>query len=71
MNIFYLLGDSNINVTVSALSPAFNVMTSSLLAHFRTLDMLHEKIKTIFEIAIIFFYKEQMTWFYYKMNITC
>lgn len=71
MNIFYLLGDSNINVTVSALSPAFNVMTSSLLAHFRTLDMLQEKIKTIFEIAIILFYKEQMTWFYYKMNITC
>lgn len=59
------------NVTVSALSPAFNVMTSSLLAHFRTLDMLQEKIKTIVEIAIILFYKEQMTWFYYKMNITC
>lgn len=45
LNMFYLLGDSNINVTVSALSPAFNVMTSSLLAHFRTLDMLQKKLK--------------------------
>jgi hypothetical protein len=44
-NKCFLLCDSNINVTVSALSLAFIVITSSFPAHFKILDILKKTIK--------------------------
>jgi hypothetical protein len=42
-----LLGDSNMNVTESPASSAFNVIISSLPAHFRTL-FIRELVITMF-----------------------